>query len=167
MIIRDLTLSDAPALQRLMMSNAGYTKRVEGGDPSADAAGAVLTALPPAVDPGQKRDIGVWDGEVLVAFVDVIVGWPAPQMAHIGLLMTDGAREGRGLGWLLHDAVVTKLLARGGIETLRILIVDTNAAVAEPFWKKMGYSAAGQVSPYDSGTVSSTARTWTRPLILV
>ncbi|MDO5739069.1 MAG: GNAT family N-acetyltransferase [Ornithinimicrobium sp.] len=55
------------------------------------------------------REVG--EGELLVAFADVIVGWPNPSTAHIGLLMTDGARVGRGLGRALHTAVVEKLIA--------------------------------------------------------
>ena len=165
MNIREVKPADVTALQRLMLSNPGYTRRVEGGPVGADAAGEVLAALPPGVERVQKWGRGVWDGDLLVAFADVIVGWPDPSTAHIGLVMTDGAREGQGLGRTLHTAVVQELLELRTVETLRLSIVDTNAAVAEPFWIKMGYSATGEAVPYESAAVSSTARIWVRPTV--
>ncbi|WP_431813756.1 GNAT family N-acetyltransferase [Kocuria sp. cx-455] len=146
-----------------MLSNPGYTRRVQGGAVGADAAREVLASLPPGTKRDQKWDRGVWEGDLLLAFADVIVGWPEPSIAHIGLLLTDGAREGQGLGRALHTAVVEELFGRCSVDTLRLSIVDTNAAVVEPFWEKMGYSATGEAVPYESGAVSSTARIWVRP----
>lgn len=163
--VREVRPADVSALQRLMLSNPGYTRRVEGGAVGANAARDVLAALPPGVERNQKWDLGVWEGDLLVAFADVIVGWPGPSTAHIGLLMTDGAREGQGLGRMLHTAIVEELLELRTVETLRLSIVDTNATVAEPFWIKMGYSANGEVVSYESGAVSSTARIWVRPTV--
>lgn len=149
-----------------MLSNSGYTRRVEGGALGADAAREVLSALPPGAEPDRKWGLGIWEGGLLVAFADVIVGWPEPATAHIGLLMTDGAREGQGLGRTLHTALVERLIDLRSVTMVRLSIVDANASVAEPFWKKIGYIATGDVTPYASGTVSSVARIWTRPLIL-
>lgn len=163
MKVRKVRPADVSALQRLMLSNPGYARRVQGGAVGADAAREVLAALPPGVERDQKWGLGVWEGDLLVAFADVIVGWPDPSSAHIGLLMTDGAREGQGLGRTLHTAIVQELLELRTVETLRLSIVDTNAAVAEPFWIKMDYSATGEAVPYESGAVSSTARIWVRP----
>lgn len=95
----------------------------------------------------------------------MIIGWPNPSTAHIGLLMTDGTREGRGLGRTLHETVVEKLVSLRTVDTIRLSILDTNATVAEPFWKKMGYAATGEAVPYASGKVASTARIWVRPLV--
>ncbi|ALO66143.1 N-acetyltransferase [Arthrobacter alpinus] len=167
MNVREVVLTDDPALQRLMLSNAGYTRRVEGGALGADAAREVLSTLPPGAGANQKWGLGVWEGDLLVAFADVIVGWPDPATAHIGLLMTDGAREGQGLGRTLHTALVEGLIDLRTVTVMRLSIVDTNASVAEPFWKKIGYIATGDVVPYAFGTVSSIARIWTRPLVVM
>lgn len=160
-------MGDVSALQRLMLSNEGYTRRIEGGALGADAAQQVLSALPPGTTPEQKWCLGLWEGDLLVAFADVIVGWPEALTAHIGLLMTHGARVGRGLGRTLHTAVVEKLIGLRSVERRcdwRSWI--RTRRVAEPFWIKMGYVAAGEVVPYESGTVVSTARIWVRPLAL-
>ncbi|MDO5644318.1 MAG: GNAT family N-acetyltransferase [Dermabacter sp.] len=161
-----ITHSNAAAVQRIMESNHDYSRRVEGSGPVSDAAEGVLSALPPGVDPSQKMDLGLWDGDELVAFADVIVGWPAPTVAHIGLLMTDGVRRGQGLGRAMHDAVIDAVGTNPSIQTLSLSVVDTNAEVAGPFWTRLGYEPTGDAAPYASGTVESVARIWTRPIAI-
>lgn len=153
------------AVQRVLDSNAEYSRRVSGAGPTADAALEVSSALPPGVSTSQKVDLGLWDGESLVAFADVIVGWPSAAVAHIGLLMTDGARQGEGLGRRMHDAVIDWARGASEVEVLRLSIVDANADVAEPFWVKLGYQPTGEASRYVSGRVESTARVWERPVV--
>lgn len=162
---RLITRSQSLAVQRIMESNAEYSRRVEGTVPASTAADEVLSALPPDVDASQKVDLGLWDGPELVAFADVIIGWPAVSVAHIGLLITDGARHGEGLGRTMHDAVIDHVGSIGSIQTLRLPIVDTNADLATPFWVRLGYEPTGDAVPYVSGNVESTARIWTRPVV--
>ncbi|UYQ76492.1 GNAT family N-acetyltransferase [Glutamicibacter sp. JL.03c] len=100
----------------------------------------------------------------MLAFADVIIGWPEPETAHIGLLMTDSERVGEGLGRRLHESIVTELRGAEGLCCLRLAIVDANADVAEPFWKKMGYQPTSQVAPHRQGTVESASRIWRRQL---
>lgn len=159
--------SQSMAVQRIMESNAEYSRRVEGAVPTPAAADEVLSALPSGVPISRKVDLGLWDGPELVAFADVILGWPAESVAHIGLLMTDGARQGEGLGRMMHDAVVDLAGRTPGIQSLRLSIVDTNADLAAPFWTKLGYEPTGEASPYVSGGVESTARVWVRPVVAV
>lgn len=141
------------AVQRVLETNPVYALRVGGALPAPNAADDVLTALPPNVDTAQKLNIGLWEDEVLVAFADVIFGWPASDTAHIGLLMTDGARHGGGVGRRMHDVVIDAVRERPQIKSLRLSIVDTNADLAEPFWKKLGYEPMGEAMPYSSGEV--------------
>lgn len=164
MEVRVIDPSQSMAVQRIMESNAEYSRRVEGAAPTPTAAGEVLSALPPGVPVSQKVDLGLWDGRELVAFADVIVRWPADSVAHIGLLMTDGARHGEGFGRMMHDAVVDFLGRDSGIQSLRLSIVDTNADLAEPFWTNLGYEPTGEAVPYVSSSVESTARIWARPV---
>lgn len=146
----------------ILESNTEYSRRVEGAVPTPAAAGEILSALPPGVPISKKVDLGLWIGQELVAFADVILGWPTESLAHIGLLMTDGARQGEGLGRMMHDAVVDLAGRRAGIQSLRLSIVDTNADLAAPFWTKLGYEPTGEAVPYVSGSVESTARIWVR-----
>lgn len=159
--------SQSMHVQRIMESNAEYSRRVEGSAPTRTAADDVLSALPPGVSNSQKANLGLWEGQELVAFADVIVGWPAESVAHIGLLMTDGARRGEGFGRMMHDAVVGVVGQWPGMRSLRLSVVDTNADLAAPFWAKLGYERTGEAVPYVSGRVESTARIWMRPLAVV
>ncbi|QIV86067.1 GNAT family N-acetyltransferase [Glutamicibacter mishrai] len=161
---KPVELGDAPALQRLMETNAGYTFRISGSEVEPCAAQDALTALPPSVSAEQKRGFGLWDGDLLVAFCDVIIGWPEPCTAHIGLLMTDSLRARQGLGHELHEAMVSELLKIDVLQDLRLAIVDSNAGAAEPFWKSLGYKPTGEVAAYRRATVESRSRIWRRTL---
>lgn len=164
MEVRLIDSSQAKAVPRIMEPNAEYSRRVEGVVPTPTAASEVLSALPPGVPNSQKVDLGLWDGQELFAFADVIVGWPAESVAHVGLLMTEGVRQGKGLGRMMHDAVVDLAGRRSGSQSLRLSIVDTNADLAAPFWTKLGYEPTGEAVSYVSGSVESTARIWVRPV---
>ena len=164
--VRRITQGQCAALQRMMESNLEYSRRVGGTELAPEAASEALSALPPGVLNSQKIDLGLWDGQELVAFADVILGWPAESVAHVGLLMTHGARQGGGLGRVMHDAVIDLVGRTPNIQSLRLSIVDTNADLAEPFWAKLGYEPTGESVPYVSGSVESTARIWTRPVVI-
>lgn len=159
--------SQTKAVQRILESNADYSRRVDGSVSGPTAADEVLSAHPPDATVSQKVDLGLWDGQELVAFSDVIVGWPTASVAHIGLLITDGARHGEGLGRMMHDAVIDLVGAKPEIQTMRLSIVDTNADLAEPFWVRLGYEPTGEAVPYLSGSVESKARIWMRPVVVV
>ena len=128
----------------------------------------VLEALPPGLDPRCKLDLGLWseDSGQLLGFADVLHGWPRSRVAHIGLLVVHGAHRGRGIGSQLHDGVVEQAVQWGDVDVLRIGIVATNAAMAEPFWQALGYQPTGETTPYSYGDVNSTTAIWARALII-
>ncbi|MFJ2351373.1 GNAT family N-acetyltransferase [Glutamicibacter sp. NPDC087673] len=159
-----LSIEHSACLQRLMESNPGYSQCVTGAGPASDAAIQALSALPPKAQSEQKIDLGLWEGEELAGFADLIVGWPRPDTVHIGLLMVDGARHGRGLGKQIHEAVLDVIQDHPLITACRISIVDANAAEVEPFWKSLGYAPTGEISTYAVGDKQSWARTWSRPI---
>ena len=51
-----------------------------------------------------------------------------------------------------------------GLQRLRLGIVETNAAVAQPFWTALGYRPTGEVKPYRYDKLTSTVALWERPL---
>lgn len=70
-----------------------------------------------------------------------------------------GDRHRQGIERQLHDRVLEEIRGWGGIERVEIGIVATNASVAEPFWRALGYAETGRVRPWRyGGLVSSTAR---------
>jgi predicted N-acetyltransferase YhbS len=158
---------DVAALRALMESVPDYTRRVTGRAPDPADAADVLLALPPGHPPDRKLCLGLRDEagpSTLVAFADVLHGWPRPGVAHIGLLVVHGEHHGRGLGRRMHDEVVARAGTWPDVTRTRLGIVATNADVAEPFWGALGYRPTGEARPYDSGPVSSTTAIWEREL---
>lgn len=158
--------NDVGALQDLLEAAPDYARRVTGDQPNPTDASHVLEAMPPGLGRANKVGLGLWsepDGSLL-AFCDVLHNWPRPRVAHIGLLVVHGSHRGRGLGKTLHGHVLERALAWNDVETLRLSIVATNAEVAEPFWKALGYHPTGEVASYAAGQVESTAAIWERPL---
>lgn len=50
------------------------------------------------------------------------------------------------------------------VERLRLGVVATNASVAEPFWRALGYEPTGEEQPYRYDHLVSTVALWERPL---
>ncbi|MFS2074239.1 hypothetical protein ACEN9R_05530, partial [Curtobacterium sp. CT11-133] len=55
-------------------------------------------------------------------------------------------------------------LERLRVERLRLAIVASNAAVAEPFWRALGYEPTGEEKPYRYDHLVSTVALWERAL---
>ncbi|KQS07375.1 hypothetical protein ASG04_14655 [Curtobacterium sp. Leaf183] len=163
-VVRDLAADDVDALQQLLESVPTYSERVTGYPPGPSDALSALITVPPGFDPAGKLGIGLWDGPELVAFADVLIGYPDPATAYIGLLVVHGRRHGQGLGRSMHDAVLARVRGVSGVERIRLGIVATNAAVAEPFWRALGYRPNGVVQPHRYDRFESTVALWERPV---
>ncbi|GAB2461665.1 GNAT family N-acetyltransferase [Xylanimonas ulmi] len=162
--VRELSAQDAPLAQALLVWDPGYSERVTGAAPAPSDGERLFAARPPGVGADAKAVLGFFDdasprdGQGLVALVDLVRGYPAPDVAFIGLLMVDGRRQGRGYGraaYLLAEDHVRR--AWPEVRTLRLAIVDTNAPGAVPFWESFGFRATGQTKAFDAG-LATTAR---------
>lgn len=162
--VRELGPDDVAALQGLLESVPDYAARITGYPPGPSDGLSALVSVPDGFDPAGKSGTGLWDGPELVAFADVLVGYPSDAVAFIGLLVVRGDRGRRGLGRAMHDAVVDQLRATPGTERLRLGIVATNATVAEPFWRALGYEPTGERKPYRYDHLTSTVALWERRL---
>nr|WP_261783953.1 GNAT family N-acetyltransferase [Curtobacterium sp. TC1] len=159
--VRALGADDVDALQALLETVPDYAERTTGYPPGPSDGLSALVSVPDGFDPAGKHGIGLWDGDALVAFADVLLGYPAPTTAYVGLLVVRGDRQGSGLGRVLHEAVVS-MAADAGADRLRLGIVATNAAGAEPFWRALGYAPTGERKPYRYDGLESTVALWER-----
>lgn len=158
---------DVAALQDLLESVPDYALRITGYPPGPSDALSALLSVPDGFDPAGKAGLGLWEGERLVAFADVLLGYPTPAVAYIGLLVVRGDAHGRGLGRAMHHAVigfVRSAPAAARVDRLRLGIVGTNASVAEPFWWALGYRPTGETKPYRYDHLESTVALWERAL---
>ena len=85
-----------------------------------------------------------------------------PDVAHLGLLQVRGDRQGRGIGRRTRELLLDEVSSWPEIRTLRIAIVATNAPVAEPFRRSLGYVPNGEPKPYRYANLASTTQIFTR-----
>jgi uncharacterized protein len=141
----ELTSSDGPALQQLFESDAGFFERVMGHPPGAEAQSA-FSALPEGRDYDDKYLIGAWTRgtesggsmEELVGVIDLIRNHPAPQTWTLGLIFVHPSRRLSGVATALMRSCAS-WLARKGVATLRLGVLDENAGVL-PFFEGLGFN---------------------------
>lgn len=96
-----------------------------------------MKALPPDKSYDDKYYVGFFEGDSLVANMDLILGYPTDEIAFIGLFMTNIRYQNRGVGSdILRD--VCNCLKLSGFKKVRIG-VDKGNPQSNSFWKKNGF----------------------------
>ncbi len=138
--VRELTSADIPDMLRVAKSNPLFYQYMRP-DPTAENLAADLTALPSRRTLADKHFFGWFEGERLVAMMDLIARHPKPNMAFIGWFILDGARQGNGLGRRLVRDVLAMLKAEGVAE-VRLGRIEGNPQ-SEHFWHVCGFAENG------------------------
>lgn len=138
--VRELTPHDIPEMLRVARSNPLFYQYMRP-DPTAETLEADLTALPPRRTLADKVFFGWFEGDRLVAMMDLILRHPKPDMAFIGWYILDGARQSCGLGRRLVQDVLTLLKAEGVTEVRLGRIVGNPQS--EHFWHVCGFQENG------------------------
>ena len=98
---------------------------------------ADMSALPPNKRSDDKYYIGFFEGDSLVANMDLILGYPVDEIAFIGLFMTNIHDQNKGVGSnIIGD--VCNYLGQLGYQKVRIG-VDKGNPQSNSFWKKNGF----------------------------
>ena len=160
--IETLALAQADQVQELYDQNPDYFLRISGRPAEPGSALENLTVFPPGLSHSPVL-LGAFEGGRLVGVLIAVLGFPNEEFAHIALALVDGQAQGRGVGRALHDAYLGAIRQHPNISTLRLGIVATNAEVAEPFWRALGYTPSGEVKDFSQGDVVSTVEVFTRP----
>lgn len=101
-----------------------------------------MEALPPGKGYEDKFYLGFFDGENLVAVMDLIRDFPEKRIAFIGLFMMDQQYQGKGIGSeIIHDCI--SCFIEWGFDAVR-LGVDIGNPQSLAFWKKNGFSAISE-----------------------
>ena len=138
--VRMLTEADVPEMLRLALGNPLYYRHM-GIVPDAQNIAETLTALPPRMALADKYFFGWFDGERLVALMDLIQHYPDENKAFIGWFMVDADKQGCGLGRKLV-ADVAELLREAGFHEVRLGRVEGNPQ-SEAFWHACGFEENG------------------------
>ncbi len=138
--VRELTAEDIPEMLRLAKSNPLFYQYMRP-DPTAESLLADLSALPPRRTLADKHFFGWFDGEKLVAMMDLIWRHPKPDMAFIGWFILDAAVQGKGMGRRLVGDVLA-MLKRQGVNEVRLGRIEGNPQ-SERFWHVCGFEENG------------------------
>lgn len=138
--VRELTRDDVTEMLRVAQSNPLFYQYMRP-DPTEENLAADLTALPPRRTLADKHFFGWFEGERLVAMMDLIWRHPKPDMAFIGWFILDGTVQGRGLGRRLVGDVLG-LLKSQGVNEVRLGRIEGNPQ-SEHFWHVCGFAENG------------------------
>ena len=96
-----------------------------------------MKALPPNKSYDDKYYVGFFEGDSLVANMDLILDYPTDETAFIGLFMINVRYQNKGVGSdIIKD--VCNYLKRSGYRKARIG-VDKGNPQSNSFWKKNGF----------------------------
>lgn len=100
-----------------------------------------MTALPPGKSIEDKYFIGFWQGDVLIAIMDLVDGYPDKHTAYIGLFMMHKHHQGKGLGSNIIQEVQKKLKL-WGYKNIELAYALGNEQ-SKRFWEKNGFIPRG------------------------
>ena len=140
--LRRLDVCDADAVLALCKGNPQFYRYCEA-EPTAAQVRKDLTMTPPGKDRSDKYFVGFYERGTLVAVLDLIDGYPAPDVAYFGLFMVARPFQGQQRGSaIVHDAAA--YLKSAGKTTIRLSIDKMNPQSTH-FWKKHGFQTIKEV----------------------
>lgn len=101
-----------------------------------------MRATPPGIDLSKKYFIGFYDNRRLVAIMDLIDGYPKPEIAYIGFFMMNHQDQGKQIGTAIIDEVIAYLVTVG--KTAVHLAIDKGNPQSAHFWKKNGFEVISE-----------------------
>ena len=141
--LRSLEEGDLPQVLTLYQRNTFYNSVALEAPPTLESCQEDLAALPPGREPRHKLFLGLFQGEVLAAVLDLVEGYPDEGALYIGLLELAVEFHRQGLGTRLVRALKTAA-GEAGFSALRLGCYDRNAP-GMAFWNAMGFEKEGAV----------------------
>ena len=149
--VRRMTDADMPLMLGLCRGNPTYY-RFCPPFVTEDALRGDLRALPPKKTAEDKYFVGYFDGERLIALLDLIERYPDGNTAFIGFFMTDASVQHKGVG----SAIIAELcgfLRAQGFGAVRLGWIKGNMQ-SKSFWRKNGFTETGVESVQELYTVT-------------
>ena len=148
--MRPLGLADLSAMLALCQGNLTYYQHMRL-QPTLENLAESMAALPPGKGPEDKYFLGCFREGRLLAVLDLITAYPAPDTAFIGWFILDKAHQGAGNG----TALLTDLLAfckAHGFLYVRLGYIKGNPE-SRKFWYKNGFVPTGVETGGDGYTI--------------
>lgn len=102
-----------------------------------------LSALPPNVSIENKYYIGYFKDQRLIAIMDLILGYPHPKTAYIGLFMVDKSIQGMGIGSKMI-LECSGFLKGHDFQRIRLAYAKGNMQ-SRSFWSKNQFKETGEI----------------------
>lgn len=153
--VRRLDPSDVPEILSLCTKNTLYFAYCP---PMVTEKSIIddMSALPPGKTMSDKYYLGWYDGDRLIAVMDLIMAYPDQEAAWIGFFMTDVSVQNRGIGTgIIED--LCRRLAQLGVVRIQLAWVDGNPQ-AERFWHKNRFLETGASRAVDHYTLTVAQR---------
>ena len=100
-----------------------------------------MTALPPGKTMEDKYYLGFYEGDGLIAVMDLILGFPKAETAFVGFFMMNKVYQGKGIGTALMEEMYA-YLKDSGFQFVRLGFAKGNPQ-SEHFWMKNGFERTG------------------------
>ena len=147
--VRPVHDADADAILAFCLQNDQYY-RYCGKQPSRELILHDLRITPPNTSADAKYYVGLYDGEILVAILDLIDGYPDSETAFIGFFMMNRQLQGRQIGTRIIQELCLYLKETG---LKRVLLgIDKENPQSNAFWAKNGFSVIREVEQ-EEGTI--------------
>ena len=140
--VRALTEADAGEVLAVCLGNPQYYEYAEAR-PTPEQVADDMRITPPGVDRSRKYFVGFFEGDALVAVMDLVDGYPEADVGYIGFFMMNAAYQGRRLGSEIIGGVAAYLKALGK-RSLRLAIEKDNPQ-SNHFWEKNGFRIIREV----------------------
>ena len=142
--VRPLTAGDVDKILALCAENE-QLYRYHPPMATRESILADMTALPPGTGAENKHYLGFFDGDALIAVLDLIEHYPQQNTAYIGFFMTKKERQGCGLGTSLIGKLLDELRKE---KFCRVrLAIDRGNPQSKAFWEKNGFALTGEEFP--------------------
>ena len=144
--VRPMEDADAEDILTLCRGNPLFY-RYSGKQPTKAEILNDLRITPPGVELSAKYYVGFFDWVVLVAVMDLIVGYPEEDACFIGFFMMNRQRQGASVGsGIVQD--VCRYLTELGFKAVGLGINKGNPQSTH-FWKKNGFQILREVERPD------------------
>lgn len=140
--VRRLEDSDADSILELCRGNSQYY-RYCGAEATEEQIRNDLHITPPGKDPSDKYYVGFYQGETLVAVMDLIDGYPEPEIGFIGFFMMNAAFQGKQIGSAIIRETAEYLRSAG--KTAIRLAIDKGNPQSTHFWQKNGFRVIREI----------------------
>ena len=131
--IRTLTDSDVDVILDLCQHNTLFYEYTEAR-PAIEEIRNDMRITPPGITLSDKYFFGFFEGQELVAVMDLIDGYPKPESAYIGFFMMNQEYQGKQIGSAIVGETVDYLRKIG--KTAIRLAIDKGNPQSTHFWMK-------------------------------